>query len=76
MSSLQRSAEAQPADQLDLVCASGHRTAHSLARISRLNDGWCGICGADIGYTPPANGAEIQPAIGSAGRRPQQLAAV
>ena len=44
--------EAERADIFDLVCSSGHRTPHSLARVLRLNDGWCGTCGADIGYTP------------------------
>lgn len=39
-------------DRIDLVCSSGHRTSHSLARVARLNDGWCGRCGADISYTP------------------------
>jgi hypothetical protein len=42
-------------DKLELVCSSGHRTTHSLARVLRLNDGWCGKCGADISYTPLAD---------------------
>jgi hypothetical protein len=42
-------------DRIDLICSSGHRTAHSLSRIVRLNDGWCGKCGADISYTPLAD---------------------
>ena len=53
--SLVRSAAAlapsEAGDELQLVCANGHRTAHSLARVQRLNDGWCGKCGAGISYT-------------------------
>ena len=37
-------------DRIDLLCPNGHRTTHSLARLMRLNDGWCGRCGADIAY--------------------------
>ena len=44
--------DAQKSDRIELVCASGHRSAHSLARLLRLNDGWCGTCGADISYEP------------------------
>ncbi len=51
-------------DKIELVCPSGHRTTHSLARVMRLNDAWCGICGADISNnqlvgvdrSPQANG--------------------
>ena len=39
-------------DDIELVCSSGHRTTHSLARVLRLNDAWCGKCGADIRYNP------------------------
>ena len=39
-------------EKIELVCTSGHRTSHSLARVLRLNDGWCGKCGADISYKP------------------------
>ena len=42
-------------DEIELVCPSGHRTIHSLKRVLRLNDGWCGKCGADIRYTPLAD---------------------
>jgi hypothetical protein len=42
-------------ERIDLVCASGHRTSHSLARVVRLNDGWCGKCGAAISYAPLAD---------------------
>jgi hypothetical protein len=42
-------------DLIELVCKSGHRNAHSRARILRLNDGWCGKCGAGIGYDPLAD---------------------
>jgi hypothetical protein len=49
-------------DKVDLVCSSGHRTAHSLARVLRLNDGWCGMCGADISYEPGL-GAVAKPAL-------------
>jgi hypothetical protein len=46
-------------DRIDLVCSSGHRTSHFLARVTRLNDGWCGRCGADISYTPAADADAI-----------------
>lgn len=53
-----RSAERLPAssgdDKIELVCPNGHRTIHSLSRVLRLDDGWCGKCGADISYTPDA----------------------
>ena len=48
-------------DKIELVCSSGHRTIHSLARVARLNDGWCGTCGADISYSP-SDAAEAAPA--------------
>ena len=41
-------------DDLVLVCPNGHSTLHSLARVLRLNDGWCGTCGAGIAYEPAA----------------------
>lgn len=42
-------------DLIELVCPNGHRTLHSRARILRVNDGWCGKCGADISYDPSAD---------------------
>lgn len=41
-------------DLIELICLHGHRSSHSLARVTRLNDGWCGKCGADISYQPLA----------------------
>jgi hypothetical protein len=46
-------------ENVELVCSSGHRTAHSLARVLRLNDGWCGRCGADISYAPLADAGHV-----------------
>jgi hypothetical protein len=46
-------------ERIELVCASGHRTTHSLARVLRLNDGWCGKCGADIRYEQAADTAPV-----------------
>lgn len=50
------------ADEVELVCPSGHRTTHSLARAERLNNGWCGKCGAGISYTHRANRARSRTA--------------
>jgi hypothetical protein len=44
-------------ETVELVCPSGHRTTHSLARVLRLNDGWCGRCGVGISYEPQADAA-------------------
>ena len=55
MTAVARLAASNRDDKIELVCSSGHRTVHSLARILRLNDGWCGKCGADIGYEPSAD---------------------
>jgi hypothetical protein len=41
-------------DDLVLVCPTGHSTIHSLVRVLRLNDGWCGVCGVGIPYEPAA----------------------
>ena len=43
----------EKSETIELVCRSGHRSTHQLARILRLNDGWCGKCGADLNYDPP-----------------------
>jgi hypothetical protein len=40
--------------EIELSCPNGHRTMHSLARVLRLNDAWCGKCGADIRYDASA----------------------
>jgi hypothetical protein len=32
--------------------AKSDDTAQSLARVLRLDDGWCGRCGADVSYKP------------------------
>ena len=50
-------------DELELICLNGHRTRHSLARVQRLNDGWCGKCGASISYTALADADEAGPSI-------------
>jgi hypothetical protein len=42
----------EKSETIELVCRSGHRSTHQLARILRLNDGWCGKCGADLHYEP------------------------
>jgi hypothetical protein len=52
-------------DKVELVCANGHRMIHPLARVGRLNVGWCGTCGADLRYLPMPGSA--QPAAGSGG---------
>jgi hypothetical protein len=52
MSTLVLPCERAKGDVIELVCSSGHRTPHSLARVRRLDDGWCGTCGADIKYQP------------------------
>jgi len=48
----QLAASKADSDKIELVCPNGHRTTHSLARVLRLNDAWCGTCGADISYDP------------------------
>lgn len=50
-------------DELELVCPNGHRTTHSGARIKRLNDGWCGKCGAAISYTALSDSGQPAPPI-------------
>lgn len=47
-----RTAPPGKSDELVLVCPNGHSTLHSLARVRRLNDGWCGTCGVGIPYEP------------------------
>lgn len=37
---------------IELLCGSGHRSTHLLVRVLRLNDAWCGKCGADLSYDP------------------------
>ncbi len=58
-------------DHVDLVCSSGHVTTHSLARLVRLNDGWCGRCGADIDYPPPP--AALRTPAGQDNDQPNEL---
>ena len=53
-------------ETVELVCTSGHRTTHLLARILRLNDGWCGKCGADLHYEPREG---VEPSLRIPGRR-------
>ena len=38
---------------VELVCASGHKSVHSLDSVRRRKDAWCGKCGVDLTWTPP-----------------------
>jgi hypothetical protein len=60
-------------DHLELVCKSGHRSGHSRARVTRLNDAWCGKCGADISYDPLAAAAVATAGAGTPGWTPTNI---
>jgi hypothetical protein len=74
MSDLARlpTSSAGSAETIELVCPNGHRTIHSLARVLRLNDAWCGRCGADIDYkpSPDADSSAAAPAMHLVGEVP------
>jgi hypothetical protein len=37
---------------IELICGNGHVSVQSLERVLRLNDGWCGKCGANVKHDP------------------------
>jgi hypothetical protein len=49
-------------ETIELTCKSGHLSQHLLHRVLRLNDAWCGQCGADLPYLPRQDAVPPKPA--------------